>query len=36
VNLINVDDSDIASIEFFKAIGFQRFLGLWEMKFSNV
>jgi ribosomal protein S18 acetylase RimI-like enzyme len=36
VNLINVDDSDTASIEFFKAIGFQRFLGLWEMKFSNL
>jgi ribosomal protein S18 acetylase RimI-like enzyme len=36
VNLINVDESDTASIEFFKSIGFQRFLGLWEMKFSTV
>lgn len=36
VSLINVDENDTASIEFFKAIGFQRFLGLWEMKFNNI
>lgn len=35
VTLINVDDSDEASIAFFKAIGFQRFLGLWEMKYTS-
>lgn len=35
VTLINVDDSDAASINFFKAIGFQRFLGLWEMRFRS-
>lgn len=33
VILINVDDSDTASREFFEAIGFQRFLGLWEMRY---
>jgi ribosomal protein S18 acetylase RimI-like enzyme len=35
VNLINIDESDTASIGFFKAIGFQRFLGLWEMKYTD-
>lgn len=35
VILINVDDSDTASRDFFKAIGFQRFLGLWEMKYVS-
>lgn len=35
VTLINVDDRDEASIAFFKAIGFQRFLGLWEMKYTS-
>jgi ribosomal protein S18 acetylase RimI-like enzyme len=35
VTLINVDDSDATSIAFFKAIGFQRFLGLWEMKYTS-
>ena len=35
VTLINVDDSDTASLAFFKAIGFQRFLGLWEMKYVS-
>ncbi|HEY1115773.1 MAG TPA: GNAT family N-acetyltransferase [Chitinophagaceae bacterium] len=33
VILINVDDSDTASQDFFKSIGFQRFLGLWEMRY---
>ena len=32
VTLINVDDKDEASLKFYKAIGFQRILGLWEMK----
>lgn len=35
VTLINVDDSDTASLHFFNAIGFQRFLGLWEMKYNS-
>ena len=35
VNLINVDENDTASTDFFKAIGFQRFLGLWEMKYTD-
>jgi len=35
VNLINIDEQDGASIAFFRAMGFQRFLGLWEMKFKN-
>lgn len=35
VTLINVDDSDRASLNFFSAIGFQRFLGLWEMKYVS-
>jgi ribosomal protein S18 acetylase RimI-like enzyme len=35
VTLINVDDRDAASKAFFDAIGFQRFLGLWEMKFTS-
>jgi ribosomal protein S18 acetylase RimI-like enzyme len=35
VTLINVDDSDTASHEFFEAIGFQRFLGLWEMTYTS-
>lgn len=32
--LINVDESDTASIGFFKALGFQRFLGQWEMTYT--
>ena len=33
VNLINIDERDASSMAFFKAIGFQRFLGLLEMKY---
>lgn len=36
VNLINIDESDTASTGFFKALGFQRFLGLQEMKYTDI
>jgi ribosomal protein S18 acetylase RimI-like enzyme len=29
---INIDEADHATIQFFKALGFERLIGLWEMK----
>jgi ribosomal protein S18 acetylase RimI-like enzyme len=35
ISLINIDENDAASTGFFKAIGFQRFLGQLEMKYTD-
>jgi ribosomal protein S18 acetylase RimI-like enzyme len=34
LTLINVDESDAASMNFFNTLGFQRFLRLWEMTYT--